>query len=83
LQVSSVHVLCPSLDAGVGLPTEHWDDIRRRRQRLPDNQQEDDERQQDRDLEVDLLAGLDRQKEAKERDGVDEQAREDEVDEKP
>ena len=61
-------------------PTEHWNDVRCRRQRLTDNQQEDDECQEDGDLEVHLLAGLDRQEKAEERHGVDEEAREDEVD---
>ena len=60
--------------------TEHGNDVWRRRQRLADNQQEDDKRQEDRDLEVNLLAGLDRQEEAEERDGVDEETGEDEVD---
>jgi len=39
-----------------------------------------DKSQQDGDLEVDLLAGLDRQEEAEERDEEDEEARRDEVD---
>ena len=61
-------------------PTEYWNDVRCRRQGLANYQQEDDESQEDGDLEVDLLARLDRQKEAEERDGVDEEAGKDEVD---
>ena len=35
--------------------TERWNGVRRRRQSLASNEQEHDERQQDGDLEVDLL----------------------------
>ena len=62
-------------------PTEYRDGVGRRRHRLADAQQEDDERQQDGDLEVDLLAGLHRQEEAEERDEEDEETGRDEVDE--
>jgi len=63
----------------VGL-TENGNGVGGRRQCLANYQQKDDQRQQDGDLEVDLLAGLDRQEKAEERDSVDEQARKDEVD---
>ena len=62
------------------LPTKYRNRVRRRRHRLTDAQQEDDECQEDGDLEVHLLAGLDRQEEAEERDEKDEEARSDEVD---
>jgi len=44
--------------------TEDWDGVRCRRQRLTDYQQKHDESQQDCDLQVDFLAGLDRQEKA-------------------
>jgi len=60
--------------------TEDRNSVRSWRQRLADYQQKHDERQQNCDFEIDFFTGLDRQKEAEERDGVDEEAREDEVD---
>ena len=63
-----------------GPPTEHRNGVWCWRQCLADDQQKDNECQQDGNGQVDLLARFDWQKEAEKRDGVDEQAREDEVD---